>query len=75
MDVVIPYIIIDENHVKNGTTGFKIFTAFRNDAANLPLHSLHRSGEINNNLLKLLLSLYLQAIRCRSAATLETVTK
>jgi hypothetical protein len=54
--------------------GFKIFTliisAFRNNVATLHLHLLHCSGEINNNVLKLLL--YLQAVRCRSAATLET---
>jgi hypothetical protein len=35
---------------------------------------LHRSGEINNNVLKPWL-LDLQAVHYRSAATLETVTK
>jgi hypothetical protein len=41
----------------------------------LHLHSLQRSGEINNNVLKLRLLLHLQGIHCRSAATLETITK
>jgi hypothetical protein len=46
---------------------------FRNNAAKLHLHPLRHSGEINNNVLKLWLLLDLQAIHCKSAATLETV--
>jgi hypothetical protein len=58
----------------------KIFTliisAGKNSAAKLHSHSLHRSGEINNNnVLKFWLLLDLQAIHCRIAATSETVTK
>jgi uncharacterized surface protein with fasciclin (FAS1) repeats len=48
---------VDEKHVKNGKISFTIFTptisAFRNDVAKLHFHSLQRSGEINNNVLKL----------------------
>jgi hypothetical protein len=59
--------------------GLKIFTpiieAFMKYVAKLHLHSLHYSGEINNNVLKFWLLLDLQAIQCRSAATLETATK
>jgi hypothetical protein len=44
-------------NVKNGTMSFKIFTlvisAFGSNGAKLHLHSLHRSGEINKNVLKL----------------------
>jgi hypothetical protein len=47
---------------------FKIFaliiSAFRNNVAELHLHSLHRSGEINNNILKLWLLFDLEAIEC-----------
>jgi hypothetical protein len=42
---------------KNGTTSLKIFTliilAVRNNVAKLHSYSLHRSGKINNNILKL----------------------
>jgi hypothetical protein len=55
--LVTSYIIVDEKHVKNGTMSLKYFTltisAFRNNVAKLHLHSLHCSGEINNNVLKL----------------------
>jgi hypothetical protein len=51
------YIIVDEKHVKNDTMSFKIFVlmipGFRNKVAKLHLHSLNRSGEINNTVLKL----------------------
>jgi hypothetical protein len=47
-----------------------IISDFRNKVAKLHLHSLHRSEEINNNVLKRLLLLH-----CRSAATVETVPK
>jgi hypothetical protein len=44
-------------HVKNGTMSFKTFTltisVFRNNTAKLNIHSLHRSDETNNNVLKL----------------------
>jgi hypothetical protein len=49
--------LIDKERVKYGAMSFKIFTfiisAFRNNVAKLHLHSLHGSGEINNNVLKL----------------------
>jgi ABC-type methionine transport system ATPase subunit len=68
-----------KNVKKNDNMIFKMFaliiSVFRNNVAKLHLFSLHRSGEINNNVLKLLLLLDLQDIRCRSAATLETVTE
>jgi hypothetical protein len=71
------YVVLDEKHVKYCTTSFKFFTptisAFRNNAAKLHLQSLHRSGEINNNVLQLRLLLDLQAVRCRSAATVNNV--
>jgi hypothetical protein len=51
------YIIVDEKHVNNDTVNFKIFiliiSAFSNNVTKLHLHSLHCSGEINNNVLKL----------------------
>jgi hypothetical protein len=56
-----------------------IILALTNTVAELHLHSLHRSREINNNnnnnnnVFKLLLDL--QAVHCRSAAALETVKK
>jgi hypothetical protein len=50
-----------------------IISAFRNNVAKLHLHSLNRSEEINNNVLKLLT--FTRFASCRSAATLETATK
>jgi hypothetical protein len=48
---------LDEKHAKNGTMSLKFFTliisAYKNNVAKLHLHSLHHSGEINNNVLKL----------------------
>jgi hypothetical protein len=52
-----------------------VISAVRNNVAELHLHSLHRSGEINDNVLKHSLLFELQAIHSRSVATLETVTK
>jgi hypothetical protein len=46
-----------------------------NNVVKLHLHSLRRSGEINDKVLKLLFLFELQAIQCRSAAKLGTVTK
>jgi hypothetical protein len=70
---------VREKRVRNITMSFKIFTliisVFRSKSAKLHLHSLHHSEEINNNVLKLWLQLDLQAVHCRSAAMLETVTK
>jgi hypothetical protein len=55
--LVTSYILVDEKHEKNGTMSLKMFTLavsnFRNNVAKLRLHSLHHSGEINNNMLKL----------------------
>jgi hypothetical protein len=71
--------MVDGKHVTNGKLGLKMFTlivsAITNNFAILYLHSLQRSGKINNNVSKFRLLLDLQAIYCRSAATLETVTK
>jgi hypothetical protein len=73
------YIIIDEKHVKIVPWVSKLFililSAFRNNVAKLHLHSVHHSGDFNNNVFKLWVLLNLQAVHCRSAATLETVTK
>jgi hypothetical protein len=64
---------------KNGNMNLKnvplIISAFRNNIAKLNLHSLHHSGKINNNVLKLWLLFDLQVIHCRSVATLETNTR
>jgi hypothetical protein len=53
---VVHYTVLDGKHVKNRTISLKfctlIISAFRNNVAKLHLHSLHRSGEINNNVLK-----------------------
>jgi hypothetical protein len=76
--VVTSYIIVDEKGVKNGILSFKICTRIisscRNNIAKLHLQSIHRSGDINNNVLKLRLLFDLQTIHCRSAATMEAVT-
>jgi hypothetical protein len=79
MEFVTSYIVVDKKTCKNCTLSFRMFaliiSAFRNNVGKLHLHLLHRSGEINNNALKLRLLVYLQAIHCRRAATLGTVTK
>lgn len=53
---------------------FKMFTfiisAFRNRVAKYHLHSLHRSREINNNVLKIDL-LDLQTVHCLNSTKLE----
>jgi hypothetical protein len=51
-----------------------IISAFRNNVKKTHLHSLHRSEEIKDNVLKFYFLLHLQAIHCRIEATLETVT-
>jgi hypothetical protein len=57
MDVSHVVYIVDKKHVNNFTMYFNILTliisAFRNNVTKLHLHSLHRSGKINNNVLKL----------------------
>jgi hypothetical protein len=50
-----------------------VISAFRNNVAKLHLHLLHPSGEINNNVLKLLLSW--PAVHRRSAKMLKMVSK
>jgi hypothetical protein len=66
-------------NVTNDAMTFKIFTLITSglgsNVAKLHLRSLHRSGEINNNVLDRRLLLNLQALHCRNAAKLETVTK
>jgi hypothetical protein len=65
--------------VKSGTMSLNNFTliilTFKNNVAKLYLHSLHCSGEINNNVLKYRLLLDWQAVHSRRAATLEIVTE